>query len=80
MYVQLWGGADVGAYELSNFVVDATDAGNASVTPASTAVTVGETRDFTASWSGLEAGKRYLGWIGWYNGASLVGRTVLSVN
>ncbi len=79
-YVQLWGGADVGAYELSNFVVDATDAGNASVTPASAAVTVGETREFTAAWNGLDPSQRYLGWIGWYNGASLVGRTILSVD
>jgi len=64
------------SYAISNFVVPATDAGNATVTPASVAVTVGTPVTLTAAWSGLDPAKRWFGVIS-YAGADSV--TLFSV-
>ncbi len=64
------------SYAISNFVVPSTGAGNASVTPASVAVTVGTPVTLTAAWSGLDPAKRWFGVIS-YAGADAV--TLLSV-
>ncbi|MDQ1708942.1 MAG: hypothetical protein QOG49_327, partial [Frankiaceae bacterium] len=61
---------------ISNFVVADADAGNASVTPNPVAVTSGTPVTLTASWTGLDPAKRWMGVIS-YSGASDV--TVLSV-
>jgi len=64
------------AYTISNFVVPDTDAGNASVSPDPAAATQGVPLDLTASWTGLDAAKRWFGLIR-YAGASNV--TLFSV-
>jgi subtilisin family serine protease len=64
------------AYGISNFVVPATDAGNAGVSPNPASVTTGEPIELTAAWTGLDATKRWLGVIS-YTGTDSV--TLLSV-
>ncbi len=63
-------------YKLSNFVVGSDSAGNASVAPASAAVTIGTPTTLTASWTGLDPAKRWLGVIN-YSGTDTT--TLLSV-
>jgi subtilisin family serine protease len=55
------------AYAISNFVVPTADAGNLTVTDV--AVTTGESATLTATWSGLDPTKRWLGVIS-YAGAT----------
>ena len=57
------GFAGVGTYAISNFVVDAASAGNASVTPNPASVTQGVPVTLTANWTGLDPTKRYFGVI-----------------
>ena len=77
VYVNGWatpGGSTT--YKLSNFVVGSTSAGNASVSPSPASVTGGTPTTLTASWTGLDVAKRYLGVVS-YSGADDV--TLLSV-
>lgn len=67
-------------FAFTPFVVGSADEGNLTVTPASTAVVGGTPTTFTAAWSGLDPAKRYLGWIGWDDGAGDVGVTIVSVS
>ena len=55
-------------YHISNFVVGAASAGNATVTPDPATVTIGTPLTLTAAWSGLDPAKRWLGVIS-YAGA-----------
>ena len=64
-------------YHLANFVVAATDAGNASVSPDPAAATAGVPITLTFNWTGLDTSKRYFGVIS-YAGADDV--TFASVN
>ncbi len=67
-----------GAFTLTTFLVDDTvKAGNLTVTPNPVPVTQGQTATFTASWSGLSAGTRYLGLLS-YEGTPAT--TVISIN
>jgi hypothetical protein len=63
------------AYTISNFVVPGADAGNLTVTN-NVAVTIGVPMTLTASWSGLDPAKRWLGMVS-YAGTSDV--TLVSV-
>lgn len=74
------GGADTADYQLTEYEVGSTAVGNATVSPASTAVSIGSAAPFTVAWSGLDPAKRYLGWVGWSDGSADVGATVVSVN
>jgi subtilisin family serine protease len=65
------GFAGNGAYAISNFVVPAADAGNASVSPNPAVVTIGVPVTLTASWTGLDPAKRWFGVIS-YAGATNV--------
>lgn len=58
-------------------VTDATTLGAMTVTPNPVPVTQGEESTFQVSWSGLDAAKPYLGWVG-YDGA--LAPTIISVN
>ena len=78
VYVDLFSSAAVTA-RLNSFTVGAGPAGNATVTPASQAVTLGRPTTVTLAWTGLAAGNRWLGWIGFGDGAGASGRTVVSV-
>jgi hypothetical protein len=64
-------------YGLSNFVVPAASAGNASVSPDPASVTIGVPVTLTASWTGLDTTKRWFGVVS-YAGADSV--TFFSVN
>jgi hypothetical protein len=64
------------SYGLSNFVVPATNVGNMTVTPNPVAVTIATPVTLTASWTGLDATKRWLGVIS-YVGADQV--TLVSI-
>jgi fibronectin type III domain protein len=63
------GFAGVGTYLISNFVLPAGDAANASVTPNPASVTQGVPTTLNANWSGLDTSKRWFGVIH-YTGTS----------
>ncbi len=65
--------------KLNHWAVGTGSAGNFSVAPASQPVTVAGSATVTASWSGLSAGTRYLGFVRFGNGTAEVGRTIVSV-
>jgi hypothetical protein len=54
-------------------------AGNLTASPGSATVTAGQQLPVTASWSGLAAGQRWLGLLGFTDGTNPVGSTILSV-
>jgi subtilisin family serine protease len=64
------------SYNISNFVVGSVSAGNATVAPASASVTIGTPTTLTASWTGLDPAKR---WLGVINYAGTDSTTLLSV-
>lgn len=55
------------------------DAGNLTVTPSPTPVTVGQPVDLTATWSSLQAGTRHLGVIGYDLGSGEAGQTLVTI-
>lgn len=55
-------------------------AGNLTVAPASQAVTLGGSYNFTAAWQGLDATKKYLGMVNYVKDGSIVGSTIVTVN
>jgi hypothetical protein len=57
------------SYKIANFVVAATDAGNASVTPNPASVTTGTPITLTGNWTGLDPAKRWFGVIN-YGGSN----------
>ena len=79
-YVHGWGVPTDGTYTWSEWLLTQGTEGNLSVTPEDAAVTTGETVDFGLTWAGLDAGTRYLGWVGFHDGDVLAGRTIVSVN
>ncbi|WP_430782575.1 S8 family peptidase [Actinoplanes sp. G11-F43] len=62
-----------------SWAVGDTAAGNLTATPAQQSVSVGTTVSVTATWTGLTAGARYLGVVGYSDGTSRIGQTVVSV-
>ena len=71
-------------YGMANFVVGPNDLTNSDIAPDQAAVTVGQERTFTASWTGLDVAQRWLGVIsyaGVANGSPVTTdtMTVLSV-
>ena len=54
--------------------------GNLTVAPKSLSVTQGTPTTVTASWTGLEASKRYLGQVNFLEGANVAGSTLVTVN
>jgi len=43
------------------------------------AVNVAEDASFTFAWSGLDADRSYLGWVGYRKGTETVGLTLVSI-
>lgn len=68
-------GATAGAFELRTFAVPGTSAGNLTVTPNPVTGTPGTPVTVRAAWSGLTAGKPYLGVLEFDGGA----RTAISI-
>jgi subtilisin family serine protease len=75
----LGGGRTEQDVPLHTYVVGPTNAGNFTVTPAARQVTVGGTTSFTAGWSGLSAGTRYLGVLEYSDGSATRGQTLVTV-
>ena len=67
------GFAGNGAYEIANFVVPTTDAGNLTLSPnpVSAPAELGQPSSVTATWTGLDAAKRWFGVIS-YSGSDVV--------
>ena len=64
-------------YRLDVYNVNpATDVGGFSVTPNPVSLTQGKAATVTATWSGLDASKRYVGWVGYSTSPSLTLVTV----
>ncbi len=55
-------------------------AGNLTVSPATATVTQGRTTTLTASWSGLDSSRRYLGQVNYLQGTTVAGSTLVTVN
>jgi hypothetical protein len=66
-------------YSLHSWTLGTADAGNMTVTGPATA-TIGGTGTVNLSWTGLEAGKRYLGQIQYNEGATTHGTTIVRVD
>ncbi|GIH13060.1 S8 family serine peptidase [Rugosimonospora africana] len=66
--------------QLHSWVVTGANAGNFAVSPASQSVTLGKAATVTASWTGLTAGRHYLGLVEYSDGTSGLGGTIVSVN
>ncbi len=54
-----------GSYKYTSWVIGTVDAGNLTVSPSPTTVAQAAPTQLTAKWRGLDAGKRYLGWVGY---------------
>jgi hypothetical protein len=70
------GFAGTSAYVLTNFVVGNVDAGNLVISPDPATVTSAQPVTLTATWSGLDAAKRYLGVVSYSNASDV---TLVSV-
>jgi subtilisin family serine protease len=81
VYVHGWetDGPDAN-YTLFTWVLGSADAGNATISPASTAAGVGTPVSLTLNWSGLTAGTKYLGSLAYSDGTNSVGRTIVRVD
>lgn len=79
-YVHGYGGPSPADYTLTSYVVGDTDEGNLTVSPSSAAVNVAEDASFAFEWSGLNADRSYLGWVGYRKGSETVGLTLVSIN
>ena len=66
-------------YSLHSWALGTSDAGNMTVTGPATAG-IGTTGTVDLSWSGLEAGKRYLGQIRYMEGTTTHGTTIVRVD
>jgi subtilisin family serine protease len=66
-------------YSLHSWTLGTADAGNMTVTGPTTA-TIGGTGTVDLSWTGLDAGKRYLGTVLYQEGATTHGTTIVRVN
>jgi len=65
---------------LHTFALPPTAAGNLTATPSSQPVTIGQQVTVTAGWSGLSAGKHYLGMLEFGDGTATRGQTILTVH
>ncbi|GAB4062390.1 hypothetical protein GCM10028777_01950 [Angustibacter speluncae] len=80
IHVQAWavaGNAPTTTFDVRTFTVPDADAGNLAVAPASQAVTTGVPVSVGLTPTGLTA-PPYLGWVGFYTGSTLAGRTIVS--
>ncbi len=80
VYVDLFAGAAEQVVSLNHWLVGDTAAGNLTATPASQPATVAGEVTVTATWSGLEAGKHYLGRLAYSDGTAVRGSTLVEVN
>nr|WP_314547608.1 S8 family peptidase [uncultured Massilia sp.] len=67
-------------YKLSSWIVNPATASSNLKATAPSAVVMAGTATVSVAWAGLATGKRYLGSIGYKNGSTLLGTTVLDVD
>ena len=81
VFVDLFAAASTAPVDVVHhgWVVGPASNGNLTVTPASQEVTTGQAATVTVGWSGLAAGRRYLGLVEYGDGGQTVGSTVVSV-
>jgi subtilisin family serine protease len=80
VYVHLFAATGAPTVPQFTWVVPGAAAGNLTATPASQSVTTGTTAMVTLNWTGLAAGTRYLGAVGYSDGTNTIGQTIISVN
>jgi subtilisin family serine protease len=82
IYVDLFNnpGANPLNVQLHSWSVTGGPATNFTVSPASQSVTLGGSATVTASWSGLTAGRHYLGIVEYSDGTTVLDQTVVTVN
>jgi hypothetical protein len=81
IFVDLWDApTDAVEAPVHTWVVPETAAGNLTVTPESLEAKAGGVHTVTATWSGLDANRRYLGTIDYLAEEALLGRTIVAVN
>jgi subtilisin family serine protease len=73
-------GVDQQELKLNTFVVPPKAAGNLTVTPAHQSVRAGTQASVTAHWTGLTAGRHYLGQISYSDGSATRATTVIAVD
>ena len=80
VYVHGWqtAGGGTANYTLFSWQVPGTSAGNMTVSAPASA-TIGTSGSITASWSGLAAATRYLGFVSYSDGTAERGRTIVNV-
>ncbi|THV41447.1 S8 family serine peptidase [Glycomyces buryatensis] len=79
VFVDEWDGPSPLESVLHTWVVPGSDEGNLAVDPAEQDVTVGSTAEVGLTWSGLEAGVRYLGSVDFNEGGEPVGSTIVNI-
>ena len=79
IYVDLYAGGDSTDMVFHSWSVGG-ESTHLSVTPTSQKVAMSKTWDVTAKWSGLDAGKRYLGAVSYSDGKKALKTTFVSVN
>lgn len=67
-------------YTLFSWALGSAAAGNATISPASTAAGVGTVIPMTFSWNSLAAGTKYLGSIAYNNGTNTIGTTIVRID
>ena len=65
--------------KLNSFALGSTAAGNLTATPATQQVTTGQPATVTANWTGLDAGRRYLGAVTFDDGTTALARTMVNI-
>src|SRR5687767_8991449 len=78
VFVDLWDAPATTVEALVHtWVVPETAAGNLTVAPESLETAAGDLHTVTATWSGLETNRRYLGTIDYLAEGALLGRTIV---
>jgi len=83
VYVDLYavgGGGTSLDVKLNSWSLGTASAGNATVTPASQSVTIATATSVDVTWTGLEAGRRWLGRVAFSDGGTAGGSTLVRVN
>jgi hypothetical protein len=83
VYVDMYaigGGGTSLDVKLNSWALGTAAAGNATATPASQAVTIAKPTNVTVSWTGLAAGKRWLGQVNFSDGGTGEGATLLRID
>jgi hypothetical protein len=79
VYYDLFAGDPVTTVKGHVYILDTSAAGNATVSPASQSVTIGQTATVTVTGAGLAAGVRHLGRVTLGDGTSTLGTSIVTI-